>query len=436
MYAQEVDSVAQLVEQLTLNQWVVGSSPTGVTVNQSINPLNLIKMKTRTVYLFCALFLYTALTWGQTWNLSETMTAILDNNVMTISTTLEAEDMPERPWTNDECSLIHSLVIEEGVTSIGSWAFAHGANLTSVTIANSVTFIDSYGFYNCYNLPRITLPEGVTTLEHAAFKLCGSLTEIEISSSVSSIKGEMFTLCGKLEDIRVHKDNANFSSVDGILYNKDKTTVIIYPEGKNDATFEIPGTVATIYNGAFGNSRLETISIPRSVTTIEINAFAYSAQLTSLTIPNSVTVIGDYAFDHCTGLKEVTVEWDKPLSVPDNIFENVNTSAVTLYVPNDTKALYQETEPWKQFGTFEAYDFTGNEQIPAGSDATGRISAWTQNGTLYITGLQPGLPLCIYTVSGQLVYQVVAQSSTMNIPLPTRGVYIVTDGKNTLKINL
>ena len=391
-------------------------------------------MKTKIFFFLSMMTVGSALGWGQTWDLSATMKGVLDNNVLTISTTLEAEAMPEFEWNvptwhdynrND----IHEIVIEDGVTSISSWAFSHLAFLTSVTMANTVTIIESYGFYNCYTLPMITISENVTTLEHAAFKLCESLTEIEIPASVSFIGGEMFVLCGQLEAIRVHADNSDFSSADGVLYDKDKTTLLIYPEGKKDATFEIPGTVHTIGDAAFYQSKFESITIPNSVTDIISLAFGACTQLTAITIPYSVTYIGQYAFADCTGLTEVTVEWESPLSVPDDIFQGVNTSDATLWVPTGRTIAYQEDEVWKAFGTIEEYEFSGNETI-----ALPALKAYAANGVLHITGLTPGRPLSVYNISGQLIYQGIAKADEEHIPITGRGVCIVVAGSQHVKV--
>ena len=538
-------------------------------------------MKNRAIFIIILMSIRSALSWGQIWPLSETMTAVLVDNVMTISTTLEAEDMPWRTWSDDDRNLIHSLVIEDGVTSICEWAFAHHANLASVTMANSVTIIDSYGFYNCGSLQMIKLSEGLTTLKQAAFKLCGSLTEVEIPASVSFIMGELFVECSQLEVIHVHEDNTAYSSYDGVLYDKDRKTLLIYPEGKSDVTFEMPATVEKIYESAFNNSRFEAISIPNSVTEISRNAFCYSAGLTSVTIPESVeeigigafvacgkltsigvdarnkiyasdagllynrdktllhtypagrsddftvpsfvkaigpqafagglipsvtipntvktmgdglfllcknlksakfsnglteipnnafyncfslttvelprsittiggdafnacfdlasitlpfsvTEIGEKAFKECTGLKELTVEWETPLSVPVNVFEQVNTSDITLFVPDGTEALYQEADVWKDFGTIEKYEFTSN----ASPLAMRGVKVWSQNGVLYITGLTPGKPLYIYNLAGQLVYSGLVKTEEARIPLAWRGPSIVVSGEQSVKVNV
>ena len=390
-------------------------------------------MKIRILILTCTISIYSTLCWGQTWDLTATMTASLIDNTLTISTTSEAEAMPdydwmEAPWYNDN-ALIHSVVIEDHVTSIGDLTFIHCIFLTSVTIPNSVTSIGNYAFYNCYALPAITIPEKVTTLGNASFKMCSGLTEITIPASVLSIGKEAFIECNKLEAITVDDDNTAFSSLASVLYDKNKTTLIAYPESKSGDSFEIAGTVSKIESGAFYKSSLESISIPGSVTEIGNDAFWLCSNLTSITLPRSVTDIGEYAFKECIGLTEVTVEWDTPLIVIDNLFDQVDLSGVTLYVPTGTTPFYRDADIWKDFGTIVEYAFSGNTAI---KEAT--LKAYASNGILHILGLRSGSALHVYKIDGQLMYKGIAKANEERIPLTGRGICVVVAGEQKVKV--
>ena len=146
------------------------------------------------------------------------------------------------------------------VTSIGYMAFAGRPSLTSVTIPNSVTSIGEYAFANCQSLTSVTIPNSVTSIGVRAFSSCSGLTSINVAF-----------------------DNTNYCSVDGVLFNKDKTIVIQYPGGKQGSYM-----------------------IPDSATSIGVSAFASCTSLTSVTIPNSVTSIGNYAFENCRGLSSIS----------------------------------------------------------------------------------------------------------------------------------
>lgn len=190
------------------------------------------------------------------------------------------------------------------VTEIGQDAFAYHPALTSVTIGNSVTKIGERAFSSCGNLKSITIPNSVTTIGNEAFSTSG-LTSVTLGKSVKEIGLNVFYCC-PLECIDVDSENQNYTSYEGILYNKDKTTLISCPGAKTYVT--IPNSVTTIRDTAFANCEfLEWVKIPNSVTTIGNEAFVCCTSMKWVNIPNSVTSIGNSAFDSCTKLKSITI---------------------------------------------------------------------------------------------------------------------------------
>ena len=175
------------------------------------------------------------------------------------------------------------------------------------TIPSTVTSIGSAAFGSCMGLTSITIPNSVNYISNYAFQGCTGLTSIDIPKSVSSVDVYSFWECSNLAAINVDGENEYYSSADGVLFNKDQSRLICYPEGKTGG-YSIPNTVATIREYAFRNcSELSSVEIPNSVTGINSAAFYGCSGLTSVTIPNSVTTIGGEAFEFCTSLTSVTI---------------------------------------------------------------------------------------------------------------------------------
>jgi hypothetical protein len=252
------------------------------------------------------------------------------------------------------CEKLKEVVVPQSVTEIGSFAFANCKKLKSVTIEGAVTFSDDGGifykcsalqelsvpsvseippetfyycekltdvtlpenctsigekaFYDCSSLTSIDLPENLETIGKNAFDQCGALKELSIPKKVSSIGSMEFYGCDSLEAFVVQQGNEYFSSIDGVLFDRNGTELLRCPEGEKFTSYTIPNGVTTIGKDAFHHcKKLKDIQIPTSVVSIGNNAFVFCESLQAVYLPKNMEYVGDNAFGFCYSLTTISL---------------------------------------------------------------------------------------------------------------------------------
>ena len=201
------------------------------------------------------------------------------------------------------CEGLISVDMSNSVTEINSGAFRSCKSLISIALSNSLTSIGTSSFSGCENITSITIPNDVVEIGEYAFINSKSLTSITIPSGVTKIGYAAFKDCWSLKEIEVDTNNQYYLSKDGVLFNKNKTILYVYPAGKKESKYSIPNSVTEIEWDAFNNCiNLTSIIIPEAVKVIGGDAFNGCKSLISITIPNGVAKIGDAVFGNCESL--------------------------------------------------------------------------------------------------------------------------------------
>ena len=206
------------------------------------------------------------------------------------------------------CTSLATVNLGEGLETIDGSTFRYCKSLETVNFPESLININGYAFENCHRLSSIKIPNKVTRIDDCAFSNCPALKSVSIGSSCSFISSTAFVGTSSIDRITVSEDNKNFTAVDGVLYNKDKITLVLYPKNR-EGEFAVPDTVTSIANYAFDNSpNITKVTIGENVKSIGTGAFRNCKSLETVVFEDSDTVqkaIGAYAFNNCPALTEV-----------------------------------------------------------------------------------------------------------------------------------
>jgi|GEM_PF-2877078 len=232
------------------------------------------------------------------------------------------------------CVHLTCVAVPASVTSIQGEAFYGCVSLSTVVLPDSVTTINPYAFQNCTALTGVRLPDNLTYIGDDAFHHCASLLTIHIPSSVTYIGARAFLLCDSLLSITVSESNTAYRSLDGILYNKEGTTLIQCPAGKAGSVF-IPDAVKLIGSSAFANCAALTSVVFGEGSGLErIGGSAFiSVGLLSIEIPASVTQIGTAAFFACPALTSVTFAPGSQLTDIDSVAFEDCPNLLSIEIP-------------------------------------------------------------------------------------------------------
>ncbi len=351
-----------------------------------------------------------------------------------------------------------STVYLENVQTIGTSAFEEAYNLTAINFPSSLQTIGKWAFYKCGALKTLILPSSLQTIEDGAFGKCSSLpSTIKLPASLVKISGDAFNRCPTVKRFEVAPGNLYYSTdSEGVLYDYNKDTLVSWPAGKeftdnvipdfvsaigdyafyyaNLQSITIPSSIQSIGEGAFLGSSLTDVSISEGVSVIGENAFSRT-NISSIFIPEGVTTIDD-AFFACDQLKEIELPstltslayqtFDYGPSTPRKVICHLlspvgnwrNPQKDTLYVHEESLALFQMAKGWRDFGDIrpikELQFFTVSFDQPehgwlvvvANGDEIESGTIVEENSTIIVTAIATEYPdyvLESLTMNGQAI---------------------------------
>lgn len=417
---------------------------------------------------------------------------------VSIGVPVEKDKIPKYMFLS--LSNLTSVTLPTNITGIGNQAFQDCSGLTSITIPAGITAIDTLTFSNCSGLKSITIPSSVTTIYDYGLRGCSSLTSLTIPSSVTSIHRGAFAICTGLKEFIVSDTNPKFKSINGVLYSKDQSILLNYPNSKSSvfsipdnttsiaewsfescydlASVTIPNSVTTIGDGAFfnctglislsiGNSvtsigtnvfyncvNLPSVVIPNSVTYIGWDAFGYCRSLASISLSNKLNTIGIYAFTYCTSLPTITI----PASVTS--IDNWAFSYCTGLTAFHSNAL---TPPGTSSSAFNAIDKNICKlYVPKGTSAkykastgwsdfktvieeninsiseteAGNIKVYAEQNTIIIEGAVIGNEISVFNESGALLQIIKVTDYITRIYVPENHIYLIKITSKSFKVAL
>lgn len=322
-----------------------------------------------------------------------------------------------------DCDALSTVNYEKGskIASVGAGAFMNCDKLVTAEIGANVSYVGNQAYRGCTLLESVTFAASTTELRFGAdvFYDCIKIKSVTLPNNVSEVPG-IFSGCLSLEEVIVADDHPYFSSVEGVLFDKNTTELLFCPPGKS-GDYEIPDTVTKIGNGVFRGTAFSSITIPASVTEIGSDAFRDMKSLSSITFtgePSADTTltIGGYAF-YGTGVNggysnPVTLEIVLPkhtVAIGEYAFAKIGSNAVSVTMNEGLETIGEH-----------AFDYTYIDYIAIPSTVK-TIGAYAfYDNTSYSTSLTFAENSQLVTIGDYAFYD----NSMMNVVIPASVEYI------------
>ena len=233
-----------------------------------------------------------------------------------------------------DCTNLAYVTLPDTLLEMGTYVFQNCSALLNIDVPDELTELEEGIFAGCEWLTEINMPSKLETIQSGAFQDCRSLVSLSFGANVSDIPADAFEGCIALNNYTMSNSNMYFKAVNGVLFNKNGTQLMLYPKGKGDSSYTIPAGVTTIAANAMSDSRMKTLKLNSELTTIGVGALSGSSLLETIVFNSKLSTIGANAFDGCVNLADVTLP-ESVKKVGAEAFDM--TGLVRIYIPAQTE---------------------------------------------------------------------------------------------------
>lgn len=253
---------------------------------------------------------------------------------------------------------LETFILPKGLTTIGyeETGFSESEMLKNVVLPDGLKTV--FGFNSCPNLSGIILPESVEKIDSFAFAGCKSISSLRIPSLVKEIDGSCFADCN-ISSYVVDENNPYYSAVDGVIFSKDRSTLVAFPSAYSNKHYVVPLGTKVIGFAAFMDSHIESVEMPDGLMRIEADAFQGS-DICRLDMPDSIVSVGELVFRFCMNLEKIRLS-NELSSLPRQLFSGC-PKLRDLNVPSSVKTIYYSAIAWCD-GLENLYLHDGLEEI-------------------------------------------------------------------------
>lgn len=351
------------------------------------------------------------------------------------------------------CSKLKQAKLPDGLKRISESLFYACSSLNSVTMGDNVEIIDPFAFKDCPNfdvaaLPsslktigegafvstgvtNVVLPDGIVSVGPSAFSACAKLKEFHIPASLSELSGGVLASCPQLEKIVVAEDNACYSSLDGVLFNKDRSELIAYPNMRG-SSYTAPATVKVVLERAFENcTSIKDVTFQKGVETIGKQLFWGCYELQSVVLPETVKTIGYGFLQDTNSMTSVECRAITPPECEDNCFYGMFLNDCLLTIPEGTKDAYASAREWRKFKNVAEKEYTSVDRI---AEAVPVVRACENK--LIFEGFGKATQVNVYDMAGAAVGSLVIAPTYDEVEIDAEGLVVVDCGSFSCKLVL